>query len=183
MEDAGTRIDTCRPGDGSQGAWNQNVGSGMRLQLPRLRLLGGGGGLLVYLVDGEHVRNEIDVDFVNGGNGAVYPSYIPLDEIWIDDAQHPLDRTATALHELVERDLMLHHGRSYDSAHDLANMYERAFRRGLRHHRPRVYNSREVMDAYLTYLCDRGGHKTARQLDHEIAGVLRGRSRSSARSR
>jgi hypothetical protein len=78
---------------------------------------------------------------------------------------------------------MLHHGRSYDSAHDLANMYERAFRRGLRHHRPRVYNSREVMDAYLTYLCDRGGHKTARQLDHEIAGVLRGRSRSSARSR
>ena len=155
----------------------------MRLSPPRLRLLGRGGGLLIYLVDGEHVRNEIDVDFVNGGNSAVYPNYIPLDEIWIDDAQHPLDRTATALHELVERDLMLHHGRGYDSAHDLANMYERALRRRLVHHKPRSYNSREVMDAYRTYLCDRPGHKTERQLDHEIARVLRSRSSRSARSR
>jgi hypothetical protein len=155
----------------------------MKLQRPRLRLLGRGNGLAVYLVDGEYVRNEIDVDFVNGGNGGVYPSYIPQDEIWIDDAQHPLDRTATALHELVERDLMLHHGRNYDSAHDLANMYERAFRRGLKHHRPVVYNSREVMEAYRAYLWDRRGRKTARQLDHEIAGVLHGQSRSSSRSR
>jgi len=158
-------------------------GEGVRLQSPRRRLLGQGNGLLVYLVDGERVRNEIDVDFVNGGNAAVYPSYIPHDEIWIDDAQHPLDRTATALHELVERDLMLHHGRSYDSAHDLANMYERAFRRGLRHHRPLTYNSREVMDAYRSYLCDRQVPKTGRQLDHEIARVLRRRSRLSSYGR
>jgi hypothetical protein len=159
------------------------AGAGVRLQSPRRRFLGQGNGLSVYLVDGERVRNEIDVDFVNGGNAAVYPRYIPHDEIWIDDAQHPLDRTATALHELVERDLMLHHGRGYDSAHDLANMYERAFRRMLRHHRPRTYNSRMVMDAYRAYLCDRGGPKTARQLDHEIAGALRRRFRSSPRCR
>ena len=156
----------------------------MRLLRPRLRLLGRGEGLLVYLVDGEYVRNELDIDFVNGGNGAVYSHYIPLDEIWIDDAQRSLDRTATALHELVERDLMLHHGRSYDSAHDLANMYERSFRQRLKHHRPRSYDSREVMDAYRAYLCARR-RKTARQLDHEIAGVLGGRSRgrSGASSR
>lgn len=155
----------------------------MRLHPPRRRLLGQGNGLWVYLVDGERIRDEIDVDFVNGGNAAVYPSYIPHDEIWIDDAQHPLDRTATALHELVERDLMLHHGRSYDSAHDLANVYERAFRRQLRRHRPLTYNSHEVMAAYQTYLCGRGGHKTPRQLQREIAGLLRRRSRSGPRCR
>lgn len=59
------------------------LGSGVRLHPPRLRLLGRGGGLVVYLVNGEQVRNEIDGDFVNGG----YPIYVPPDEIWIDDAQ------------------------------------------------------------------------------------------------
>jgi len=156
----------------------------MRLPRPRRRLLGRGEGLSVYLVDGEYVRNELDIDFVNGGNGAVYPHYIPLDEIWIDDAQHALDRTATALHELVERDLMLHHGRSYDTAHDLANMYERPFRQRLKHHRPRSYHSREVMDAYRAYLWgSQRPRKTARQLDREVAGVLRGRPGASSGSR
>lgn len=156
------------------------MGQVMRLALPRLRLLGRGGGLTIYLVNGEHVRNEIDVDFVNGGNGAIYPDYIPQDEIWIDDAQHALDRTATTLHELIERDLMLHHGRNYDSAHDMANVYEREFRRKLRQHRPKTYDSRAVMDAYLAYLGDRGGRKSSRQLDHEIDWALRG---PGARSR
>lgn len=143
-----------------------------------MRLLGCVEGLSIYLVDGEYVRNEIDVDFVNGGNGAIYPSYIPLDEIWIDDAQHALDRTATALHELVERDLMLHHGMGYDRAHDEANVYERALRWRLSHHRPEAYDPRRVMEAYRTYLRGRSGHKTGRQLDQEIAEVIRTRARS-----
>jgi hypothetical protein len=45
----------------------------VKLKPPRLRLLGRAGSLAIYLVDGERVRNEIDIDFVNGGNGAVYP--------------------------------------------------------------------------------------------------------------
>lgn len=146
----------------------------MRLQLqpPRLRLLGRVDGLAIYLVDGERTRNEIDVDFVNGGNGAAYPNYVPRDEIWIDDAQHVLDRTATALHELIERDLMLDHGLDYDRAHDAANRYERAFRWGLRYHRPRTFAVQEVAGAYHAYLRDQGAHKTVRQLDREIAEVL-----------
>lgn len=144
----------------------------MRLQPPRLRLLGRVDGLAIYLVDGERTRNEIDVDFVNGGNGAVYPSYVPGDEIWIDDAQHALDRTATALHELIERDLMRGHGLDYDRAHDAANRYERAFRWELRYHRPLTFALREVAGAYHTYLRDQGAHKTTRQLDREIAEVL-----------
>lgn len=177
--DSGAFDHLCYP---AQGNGRAVAGTGMRLLRPRLRFLGSGEGLSVYLVDGEHIRNDIDVDFVNGGNGAIYPHYIPLDEIWIDDAQHALDRTATALHELVERDLMLHHGRGYDSAHDLANMYERPFRQRLKYHRPKSYDSRAVMDAYRTYLCEQQ-RKTARQLDHDIAGVLRGRSEKNPRSR
>lgn len=73
---------TVRVAEGHLGASpdrnsREAVGSAMRLQLPRRRLLGHGDGLFVYLVDGEHVRNEIDVDFVNGGNGAVLPELHP----------------------------------------------------------------------------------------------------------
>jgi hypothetical protein len=150
----------------------------VKLRPPRLRLLGRVSGIAIYLVDGERVRNEIDVDFVNGGNGGVYPSYIPQDEIWVDDAQHALDRTATALHELVERDLMLHRGMGYDRAHDEANVHERALRWTLAHHRPEVYDARRVAVAYRAYLRGQCKHKTARQLDQEITGALRGRPRS-----
>jgi hypothetical protein len=155
----------------------------VKLQPPRRRLLGRAGGITVYLVDGEQVRNQIDIDFVSGGNGAVYPSYIPQDEVWIDDGQHTLDRTATALHELVERDLMLHHGMSYDRAHDEANVYERAFRWRLMHHRPAAYAARTVEAAYRAYLRGQRRHKAPRQLDREVTEALRGRSRTGSRSR
>lgn len=151
----------------------------MKLEPPRLRLLGRGAGLVIYLVNGERVRNEIDVDFVNGGNEAVYPNFIPRDEIWIDDAQHALDRTATTLHELIERDLMLHHGMDYDTAHDRANVYERAFRRRLQLHRPSAYDARRVMKAYRSYLSGRRNQKTRRELDQDIIGTLNGRSRAA----
>ena len=64
-------------------------------------------GMSAGLVSGEKVRNEMDIDFTQGGNDGIYPFYIPKSEIWIDDALHGLDRTATALHEMVERDLMV----------------------------------------------------------------------------
>jgi len=143
-----------------------------KLLPPRLRLLGRVAGLAIYLVDGERVRDEIDVDFVNGGNEGAYPNYVPVGEIWIDDAQHQLDRTATALHELVERDLMLRHGMSYDRAHDEANEYERPLRRQLVRHRPTAFDARRVAAAYRVYLTDRRRHKTARQLEREIAEAL-----------
>ncbi len=146
---------------------------------PRLRLLGRVAGLSVYLVDGERVRDEIDVDFVNGGNEAVYPSYVPPGEIWIDDAQHALDRTATALHELVERDLMLHHGMGYDRAHDAANVRERAFRRQLLRARPQAFDGRRVATAYRDYLRAMRPPRTPRQLDREIALAL-ARERTAA---
>jgi len=147
-------------------------------RLPRFRLLGKVAGLSVYLVSGEHVRDQIDVDFTMGGNEGAYPHYVPPGEIWIDDAMHPLDRTATALHEIVERDLMLHHDMSYDRAHDAANVRERAFRQGLVHHHPKTFDGRRVAFAYRVYLRSRSlgasgaSGKSSRQLDHEIAETL-----------
>jgi hypothetical protein len=144
----------------------------MKIRLPRLRLLGRVTDLSIYLVDGQRVRDEIDVDFVNGGNGAVYPRYVPRDEIWIDDAQHPLDRTATALHELIERDLMLNHGMSYDNAHDAANARERVFRKNLARRPPSRFDTARVAAAYRAYAAEPSSKKRSRQLDREIARAL-----------
>jgi hypothetical protein len=143
-----------------------------RLKLPRLRLLGRVAGLPIYLVDGERIRDDIDIDFVNGGNGAVYPGYIPPSEIWIDDAQHAIDRTATALHELIERDLMLRHGMGYESAHDAANGHERALRKDLARRRPTGFDARRLADAYRIYLGEKPSSKRSRLLDRDIIGAL-----------
>ncbi len=107
------------------------------LKIPRLKKLGHVGGMVAYLVDGEYVRNKIDLDFTCGGNEAVYPNYVPKNEIWIDDALSALDRTATLLHEIVERNLMVNKGWTYDRAHDAASAAERPFRKELQAKRPK----------------------------------------------
>lgn len=157
-----------------------------KLQPPRTRYLGKVAGLTVYLVSGVHVRNNTDIDFTCGGNEAVYPSYVPANEIWLDDAAGPLDRTATALHEIVERHQMMENGLSYDDAHEIASATERPFRRELAKSPPKAFDPRRVGIAYRAYLRDPGKHpvidrpndppRSARQMDREIAeAVGRGR--------
>ena len=140
-----------------------------RLRPPRLRFLGRVAGLAVYLVSGEQVRNKADVDFTMGGNEAIYPAYVPRGEIWIDDAMDTLDRMATALHEIVERDLMLNHGQDYDRAHDTASAREIAFRRELVRKRPSGFEANRVSAAFRTYLSEKSERKTARQIERELA--------------
>lgn len=82
----------------------------------------------VRSVDGEWIRDNVDVDFVEGGNPARY-GYIPIDEIWIEDNLKDLDARATLLHELVEECLMQRDGLTYDDAHDEAAIVEREYRR------------------------------------------------------
>ena len=89
----------------------------------RERLLGKLRGLKVYLVDGELVRNQIDIDFTSGGTSARY-AYCPVREIWIDTCLGSFDRFCTIIHEFVERSRMLEKGESYDTAHDVANRVE-----------------------------------------------------------
>ena len=123
----------------------------LALEPPRLRRLGYVTGLPVYLVSGEQVRNQIDIDFTQGGNEAAYPCYVPAGEIWIDDAMHALDRIATIFHEIIERNLVLYGGIDYDRAHDVACKREVAFRKELARTRPSSTDLRLVTAALRPY--------------------------------
>jgi hypothetical protein len=159
----------------------------MKLEPPRIKYLGKVAGLTVYLVSGVDVRNNTDIDFTCGGNEAVYPSYVPPGEIWLDDAAGPLDRTATALHEIVERHQMMQFGKSYDDAHEVASATERPFRVELAKSPPKAFDGRRVGAAYREYLKDPGKHpvidrpndppRGRRQMDREITEALERRAR------
>jgi hypothetical protein len=154
----------------------------MKLRPPRLRYLGKVAGLRIYLVSGVKIRNEMDIDFTCGGNEAVYPSYNPPGEIWLDDAAGPLDRTATALHEIVERHQMMTFGKNYEDAHEVASATERPFRAELAKSPPRAFDARRVAAAYRKYLRDPGAHpvvdrpndppRSKQQLDRDIAEAV-----------
>lgn len=63
------------------------------------------GQVKIWLVNGELVRDVLYVDFTEGGHDKIY-SFIPADEIWIDDDLSPQERKFILLHELHERNLM-----------------------------------------------------------------------------
>lgn len=136
------------------------------MKSPRTHYCGMITGLPVYVVNGELIRNTIDIDFTCGGNEAVYPNYVPKNEIWIDDALGPLDRTATLLHEIVERNLMINKRWSYDRAHDAASARERPFRRELAKNPPKEMDLARVTAALLS-------HKTPRQAQLVMKGKKR----------
>jgi hypothetical protein len=92
----------------------------------RTKLLGHLAGRSCYLVDGEMLRNNVDIDFTQGGNGARY-GYVPRAELWVDECLGEGDRWPTLLHELIEDHLMIL-GRSYEDAHEEASAFEMSFR-------------------------------------------------------
>lgn len=94
----------------------------------RKKQIGKIGGRKVMLVDGNEVRNRIDIDFVSGGNPARY-GYVPDDEIWIEKSLDRRERAPTILHEVTEERLMRTKGLSYGEAHDRASATEARLRR------------------------------------------------------
>lgn len=130
---------------------DREIDAALKLEPPRIRRLGYVTGLPVYLVSGERVRNDIDIDFTQGGNEAAYPGYVPPGEIWIDDAMHVLDRIATIFHEIVERNLVLFGGMDYDDAHDIACKREIEFRKVLARKKPTTTDLRLVTEALKPY--------------------------------
>jgi hypothetical protein len=82
----------------------------------------------VYFVDGNYVRNNIFVDFVEGGHGYVY-GFIPKDEIWIEELLDREDEKHNLLHEMYELTLMKYVKMSYDKAHDKAALFEAVIRK------------------------------------------------------
>jgi hypothetical protein len=63
------------------------------------------GGVKVWIVDGELVRDVFDIDFTEGGHDKVY-SFVPANEVWLDNDVLPGEREFILLHEMHERHLM-----------------------------------------------------------------------------
>lgn len=93
---------------------------------PRIKLLGIIGGLKVYRVDGDLVRENIDKDFTNFGQHYRF-KFIPDDELWLDGEGLPNELPFFLTHLLVENWAMKM-GMSYDKALALADKEEKAVR-------------------------------------------------------
>jgi len=80
----------------------------------------------VWIVNGEFVRDFFFLDFTEGGHDRVY-SFIPKNEIWIDDDLSRKELKYVLLHEVYERNLMVK-GVNYNSAHKKALEIELKYR-------------------------------------------------------
>ncbi len=79
--------------------------------------------LFVYIVNGEAVRDFLDIYFAGGSHGYV-DKFVPENEIWIDDAIHSSEYKIILIHELHERRMMNTKKLSYLNAHKLATIVE-----------------------------------------------------------
>ncbi len=87
--------------------------------------------LSIYIVDGETVRREIYPDFIFGGNEQRY-SFVPHNEIWIDNSVSNREYMTTLRHEINEMGLMRDAGMTYIQAHDSSLMLEVKLRNDFR---------------------------------------------------
>jgi|GEM_PF-5116344 len=91
------------------------------------RLIDVVGEFKIFLVNGEFVRNNLEIDFTMGSNPHV-SNFIPKGEIWLDDRLTENDIAALIHHEIVEARLM-RKGMGYEEAHALATSSEIKFRK------------------------------------------------------
>lgn len=80
------------------------------------------GELTVWVIDGNLVRSLYYIDFTEGGHDRVY-SFVPKNEVWIDNDLVPDERPYVLLHELHER-VDMGRGLSYNAAHKRASKIE-----------------------------------------------------------
>ena len=90
-------------------------------------------GAEVYLVDGDLVKTQHDMDFVEGGNDRELKdrgdggSFIPENTLWVDAKLDPSDYPFVLYHEAHEW-ILMGDGMRYGTAHDHANAAERQLR-------------------------------------------------------
>jgi hypothetical protein len=84
-------------------------------------------GVDVWIVNGELVRDMYYIEYTEGGHHFVY-SFVPHDEVWIDNDLNPAEIDVVLLHELRERYLMAH-GWTYTHAHHSSSIIEYKCRR------------------------------------------------------
>lgn len=82
----------------------------------------------VYLVDGDKIKVEHDMDFVEGGNGLEDPGLCGKNDIYIDCNLARHEWPFILYHEACEREDMIDDGLSYEQAHKKANQEEKFLR-------------------------------------------------------
>lgn len=81
------------------------------------------GKYAVWLVDGEHIRKEMNENFV-AYDAHDHFDFIPKHEFWIDVQTDPADRPFFIDHLIIERGF-IDAGYSYKKANEKADLYER----------------------------------------------------------
>lgn len=84
-------------------------------------------GVKFYFVDGDLLRERIDIDYTLGGNPGRY-TYIPEGNVWSEKIPEKKDHTPVFIHEYKEMRKMIDHGWSYDKAHEYASGLEKKYR-------------------------------------------------------
>ena len=85
-------------------------------------------GLKIYVVDGQAIRDQYDVEFIQGGHSLHY-DFIPKKEIWIDVNVSLKERKFVLAHKIFELGAMQKNGGDYDKAHKAASKYEKELRK------------------------------------------------------
>ncbi|MBM4104581.1 MAG: hypothetical protein FJ263_11165 [Planctomycetes bacterium] len=115
------------------------------LKPPYLRKDDQRGDLQVWIVDGSYIRGRIDEEFTNFGQHYRY-TYIPKNELWIDQEAKQDERPFFIEHLLVEHDLMSK-GMSYEEAIVRADRVERRERRRAGDVQKVTHNGKQLPDA------------------------------------
>jgi len=79
-------------------------------------------GFTVWIVDGNYIRTNIDIEFTNFGQHFKF-NFIPENEFWIDKEHSPGEVELFITHLMIEHKLMKE-GKSYDKALEAANFVE-----------------------------------------------------------
>jgi hypothetical protein len=96
-------------------------------KMPHIQRIEDINGLQVWIVDGTYIRGRIDEEFTNFGQHYRF-SYIPTNELWIDQEAKPDERRFFIDHLLAEHRLMSK-GMPYEKAIVTADKEERKERR------------------------------------------------------
>jgi len=83
-------------------------------------------GYKIYVVDGNYVRDKVDVEFTNFGQHFRF-KFIPRHEIWLDKDFGEGERKPFEIHAIVEAEEMAK-GKDYSDAYDIGLKAENAYR-------------------------------------------------------
>ena len=83
-------------------------------------------GYKIYVVDGNHVRDNIDCEFTNFGQHGRF-HFIPRNEIWLDEEHGRGEREPFVAHAIKEAEEM-NNGKSYKEAYECGLSEENKYR-------------------------------------------------------